>query len=159
VPLGDRQYAELQRRLRVIVPCPRCRLTFPYSAIGERVVGTSTDSTVDEPPSSARRSPAPDLVLRSEGPLPPQAFAPTADGPVVMPALETEGPRLTVVESGSGEQSPGRSLGAVWWSLSAPARWVIIAALVLSLGLISAAVVFRVTSAPTDNPTDSSGAQ
>jgi hypothetical protein len=162
VPLGDRHYAELQRRLRVIVFCPHCRLTFPYSALGERSSGSAATATVEQP--AAATSSAPDLVLPSEAPLPPQAFAPTARGPLVVQALQMdsdlEGPALTIVERGSDEQPASRrSLDQVWRSLSAPARWLIVAALVLSLGLISAAVVYRVTSTPAGQPPDSSGAR
>jgi hypothetical protein len=164
VPLGDRQYAELQRRLRVVVPCPRCRLTFPYSAIGERSAGPAADSTVDQPAAVAGTSSAPDLVLPSDGPFAPQVFAPTAEGPLVVQALETdieeEGPCLTIVESESQEpRAAQRSPGAVWRSLSAPVRWLTVAALVVSLGLIGAAVIYRVTSAPPGQPPDSSGAR
>jgi hypothetical protein len=72
---------------------------------------------------------------------------------MVVPALETdieaEGPCLTIVDSGA-EARPAlrQSLAAVWLGLSAPARWLIIAAVVLSLGLITAATVYRVVSAP-----------
>src|ERR1700724_2167363 len=95
VPLGDRQYAELQRRLRVIAICPRCRLTFPYSAVGGRAVGPAAAFTAAQ-----------------------QMFAPTAEGPVVVPALETdvveEQPYLTIADSDSADQrTPRRSLLAV----------------------------------------------
>jgi hypothetical protein len=164
VPLGDRQYAELQRRLGVVVSCTRCRLTFPYSAIGERSTGRSLDSTAERPAPNARRGASADLVLATEEPHAPQVFAPTADGPVVVPAFETgvdeEQPCLTVVESGSQERpAPRRSLGAIWRSLAAPGRCVIIGAVVLSLALIAAAVVYRITSAPPGQPPESSGAR
>jgi hypothetical protein len=152
VPLGDRQYVELQRRLRVIAVCPRCRLTFPYSAVGERVVGPAAASTAEQPSARAGADSAPDLQLASDGPAVPRLFAPTAEGPLRVPALETdvveEQPCLTIAESGSGEQpAPRRSLLTVWRGFSAPGRWVIITSLILSLGLVIAATVYRVVVA------------
>ncbi len=152
VPLGDRQYAELQRRLRVIAICPRCRLTFPYSAVGERAVGPAAASTSEQPSARAVSDSARDLQLTSDGPAAPQMFAPTAEGPVVVPALETdvveEQPYLTIADGDSADQrTPRRSLLAVWRGFSAPGRWVIIASLILSLGLVIAATVYRVVFA------------
>ncbi len=152
VPLGDRQYTELQRRLRVIANCPRCRLTFPYSAVAERAVGPAAASTVEQPSASAREGSAPDLQLASEAPAAPQMFARTAEGPPIVPALEIdlveERPCLTIAESGSAEQpAPRRSLVDVWRNFSAAGRWIIIASLILSVGLVIAATVYRVVFA------------
>jgi hypothetical protein len=152
VPLGDRQYAELQRRLRVTVNCSRCRLTFPYSAIGERPGGSSRTPTAEQPAVKARPAAA-DLVLPSEAPLAPQAFAHTAQGPAVVLPLQMDPdenePCLRVVDPGEDVPPPG-SPREVWRSLSAPARWLVIGAIVLSLALLAGATVYRLTSEPPD---------
>jgi len=163
VPLGDRQYAELQRRLRVTVNCSRCRLTFPYSAIGERAGASTRTPTVNQPAAKARPV-APDLLLPSDAPVAPQAFTPTAEGPAVVPALQIqrdtdeEGPYLTVVEPGEEAPPPG-SLREVWRSLSAPARWLVVGAIVLSVALLAGATVYRLTSESPDDPPDAPGAR
>jgi hypothetical protein len=153
VPLGDRQYAELQRRLRVTVNCTRCRLTFPYSAIGERAGASTRTPTANQPAAKARPA-APDLVLPSEDPVAPRALAATAEGPAVVLPLQMgtdeDGPCLTVVEPGEEAPPPPGSLREVWVSLSAPARWLVIGAIVLSLALLSGATVYRLTSEPPD---------
>jgi hypothetical protein len=163
VPLGDRQYAELQRRLRVTVSCTRCRLTFPYSAVGERASASKRTPTANQPAVKAKSS-APGLVLPSDAPVAPQMFAPTAEGPaVVPPALQIqmdadeEEPCLTVVEP--GEEAPPGSLREVWRSLSAPARWLVVGAIFLSVALLTGATVYRLTSESPDDPPDAPGAR
>jgi hypothetical protein len=164
VALADRQYAELQRRLRVVVSCPRCRLTFPYSAIAERSAGPAKASTVEQPAARIEPSAGPDLVDSSAAPGIRRSFAHIPENleesSQLQSAADDHGPCLTIVEHGAEpSQLPRRSAGAIWRGLRAPARWLIVAAVILSFGLVAAATVYRLASGSPGSPPESTGAR